>query len=426
VPVLFIHGVNVRRDTNDPEAYENDERDRDARLRLAFADRVAGQTLTIFNPYWGDQGATFSWQLSSIPTPGGEEHLGGGSGKGALVVATFDEQGLHAVCEGGEPATALVRIARASSLVSAVEALLAFTPEVASSVAVASELAGFGAKALAYAATHRDPLPIWLSADLDDSQFVEELYFAVKDWSPTETASSAVDEGKALMLPDETLGIGDVLNGLKGALRGVRDGVAEVLLDQGGDLLRPVVLRYRPAATALLGRFFGDIFKYLDTRGDREEPGGIAQYLLGALNEADGSRTTDDPELYVVAHSMGGPITYDLLTHFAPDITCDLLVTVGSQVALFEEMKRYRNSSPSVIAPQQVARPANIRRWINIYDLTDVLAFSTRGVFDDSVTNFEFDGKTLPLISHSAYFKRQTFYERLRMRIHEAYERTPA
>src|SRR5947208_1717420 len=149
MPLLFVHGVNVRKDPADPEAYERDVRDRDARLRLAFADRLPGEKLRIFNPYWGDKAATFSWNLVAVPTPGGDEHLGGESEKGALVVAAFDEHGLRAVQAGGEPTTALVTLARQSSLVSAVDALLVFTPEAAASNQVAAEMAGFGAKALA-------------------------------------------------------------------------------------------------------------------------------------------------------------------------------------------------------------------------------------------------------------------------------------
>ena len=47
----------------------------------------------------------------------------------------------------------------------------------------------------------------------------------------------------------------------------------------------------------------------------------------------------------IVGHSLGGVITYNILTHFAPEIAVDVFVSVGSQVALFEEMTLYREAA---------------------------------------------------------------------------------
>ena len=83
----------------------------------------------------------------------------------------------------------------------------------------------------------------------------------------------------------------------------------------------------------------------------------------------------------IVGHSLGGVITYDILTHFAPEIAVDVFVSVGSQVALFEEMTLYRESRdglPTNPPADRLMRPKNINRWLNVLDGNDVFSFVPR------------------------------------------------
>jgi hypothetical protein len=96
-------------------------------------------------------------------------------------------------------------------------------------------------------------------------------------------------------------------------------------------------------------QFLGDVFQYLDKRGDKGAPGPIVKKVLGEFRVARDARTSDDPKLIVFGHSLGGVISYDILTYFDPSIQVDVLITVGSQVALFEEMALYRASRPDFL-----------------------------------------------------------------------------
>jgi hypothetical protein len=121
---------------------------------------------------------------------------------------------------------------------------------------------------------------------------------------------------------------------------------------------------------------------------------------------------------------MGGNVSYDLLSHFRPDIQCDLFVTVGSQVALFEELKLFVESRADLPAnpadpAQRVPKPANVGAWINIYDDNDVLGYAVEGVFGGA-TDFRFVTGEGVRASHSAYFVRPSFYTRLGERIRSA------
>jgi pimeloyl-ACP methyl ester carboxylesterase len=181
----------------------------------------------------------------------------------------------------------------------------------------------------------------------------------------------------------------------------------------------------RPWAHDRFSRFIGDVFVYLDKRGNRRRKGDIVKIVEDGFRRAVAARKPDDDQLVVVGHSMGGIVAYDLLSYYAPDIECDLFVTVGSQVGLFAELGLLRTLSdtgtgaaPSSPVPL-IPRPPNIRRWLNVLDRTDVLAYAVQQVFADS-RDFEFPTETHALASHCMYFYRPRFHRRLHARIQES------
>jgi hypothetical protein len=102
---------------------------------------------------------------------------------------------------------------------------------------------------------------------------------------------------------------------------------------------------------------------------------------------------------------MGGNIVYDLLTSTKGDQNVDVLVTVGSQVAVMEEMKLFTCSDPNVpnAVTKKVARPTNVKRWINVFDSRDILDFAAARVFD-GVEDCHF--ATGHAWAHGGYFVR--------------------
>jgi hypothetical protein len=160
------------------------------------------------------------------------------------------------------------------------------------------------------------------------------------------------------------------------------------------------------------------VFTYLNTRGDKDAPGEVACIVRDALREGVAKRTTEDSKLVVVAHSMGGNIVYDILTHFDPAITVDAFVTVGSQVALFKELKLYVEDKGMPGGAGLTTKPVNIGTWINVFDPLDVLGFAAEGVFA-GVRDFAFATQASPLDAHSTYFIRPNFHARLRARLAE-------
>ena len=160
--------------------------------------------------------------------------------------------------------------------------------------------------------------------------------------------------------------------------------------------------------------FLGDVFFYLDRRGDRGHPGSIVDQVVQTLESA----VEAGPPLVVVAHSMGGEIVYDVLSYYRPDIRVQMLVTVGSQVGLFEELCLLQAGKQAGCpdGPARVAKLDNVEEWINVFDRNDLLGFATERIFEGA-KDFDYStGKGL-FAAHSSYFTMPSFYRRLAERV---------
>lgn len=98
----------------------------------------------------------------------------------------------------------------------------------------------------------------------------------------------------------------------------------------------------------------------------------VARYLAagsarGQARDHVAATIADRRARVVIAHSLGAVVAYEAL-HACPDLEIDLLVTLGSPLAL-----------PGAIFPRLQPpprggagpRPANVRRWVNISDYGD-------------------------------------------------------
>jgi pimeloyl-ACP methyl ester carboxylesterase len=189
-------------------------------------------------------------------------------------------------------------------------------------------------------------------------------------------------------------------------------------VDKAGDFASTKLLASnRDALNETLGRFFGDVFIYLDSRGDAGNPGKIPALILKAYDDAIAAAPTEP--FVIIGHSLGGVISMDVLSHFRPNLQVDLFVTVGSQVAHFEELKLYRASDRGITAPNKAKTPPNIQRWINVFDEVDIFSYSVDRVFDRVNVDAPYDTQTYTIKAHGAYFDQDRFYQRLRKRIDE-------
>jgi hypothetical protein len=397
MPILFIHGVNNR---IEDASYNTGVLVQSGFIaRHLSALKINGKTLEqvvpVF-PYWGKLGINFHWQMASLPGDG-IDALGPSvpDALRPLIASLYEELGNT----GPGAAQPLLTVAR-TSLPKAVRALSEVLVLDAAR-ADGSEIAEFVQLSQIYA-DHHDAA--WLGQLSTDQQFLDRLLLE------TRSAASTVD----------------VLGGpaMTGALHRAGDKIKQALAatvakigDKTGDLASTALLAWsRRSLNANIGRFMGDVFAYIDTRGDSVDPGPIPTLLLAAIDRAV-NQAPDEP-LVVIGHSLGGVIAFDLFSHFRPHLVVDAFVSVGSQVSHFEEIKRFKSSNASLPSKEQplAHTPDNIRHWINIFDPVDVFSYACAKVFD-RVEDYNYDTKTHTLKAHGAYFAQNAFYERLRERL---------
>ncbi|MCB9150917.1 MAG: hypothetical protein H6641_19345 [Caldilineaceae bacterium] len=405
MPIVFVHGVNVRQD----EAYAAHVAQRDRNIKELVMGRVVANPnrVRVFNPYWGQFGAELAWGGASLPS-------GRVQALDPFPDAGPDQAVVELLLSGNDtplPETqgrTLVAIAN-SSLLDAMDLLFALAAQRAAAAEdddALAEVVRLSARVYEYAEQYysagRYRKPPWLAAVGNDQEFVAQL-------------QGAVDQFQAPP-PPSTLGLFDGWDA-------VHEGV-----DRFGQLAanlasRALLLMTRKPLNMAVSHFIGDVFVYLKKRGQPEAPGAIVGEIANGLDQAVAAiHPSRDPHLIVIAHSMGGNIVYDLLTHFYPDTyPVDLLVTVGSQVALFEELKLYgasRREIPVDPREERVNKPGGVQHWLNVYDPNDVLSYAAAGVFAGA-TDFVYSTGKGVLSAHTAYFLRGSFFRRLALRMEE-------
>jgi hypothetical protein len=400
-----VHGVGVRA----TPALQRNVAVRDALFRRCLLPAVVSDPAAtqILNPLWGQHGAKLRWDHRSLPAA---EFESLGAADEALAAAVASTGPATPASDRLLPETAC------RSLADAVDLLWTAAGEEARDGGDAGSLAELGAMAAAYVQRVEAVGPAaggaggqpWLAAT-NGEEFVVRLYDELVAWpgsGPEPAVAPASPSWEALGaagggLPDAR----DLL--VRGARR-----LERLLAGIAGPRLVAAGRRVAAARTSL---FLGDVLAYLAHRGTREQPGAVLGDILAALDAANQRRGAGEPVI-VVAHSMGGNIVYDILSHFRPDLRADVLVTVGSQVGLFEELKLFQASCEDIPGPAAATVPvsAGIGRWINVLDRGDPLGYATEAIFDGAE---DYQYPTGSLNSHSAYFQQPNFHARLGRRI---------
>jgi hypothetical protein len=393
--IVFVHGVNTR----EGPGYKAETLAISAFLQKHLNSAViAGKALpaapTVTFPYWGDLGTTFAWKMASLPRS--EMQALGGSGDVALQPLLAHIRDTFPNLPEQQPLAALAK----KRLSLAVEVINELALANAAHGAEA-EVADFVVQASAFA--EANPQPAWLANVQTDEALLAEL------------ANRIQPAGG----PQALGGFGAVFNKVKvGALK-VKEGIKKMAgkaVDKAGDFASTKLLAAtRDSLNETLGRFFGDVFIYFNGRGDAANPGPIPKVVLQAFDQARAAAPNEP--FVILGHSLGGVITMDLLSRFRTDIDVDLFISVGSQVAHFEEIKLYRASDKVVQPPQKAKTPANVKRWINVFDPVDIFSYSVDRVFNRVDVDSPYDTETYTIKAHSAYFQQDRFYQRLRARI---------
>ena len=177
--------------------------------------------------------------------------------------------------------------------------------------------------------------------------------------------------------------------------------------------------------------FLGDVFVYLDKRQDEDERTGaipgLAIEKLKLLRENQLARGNEP--IVLLTHSMGGQIGYDMVTYFLPndpalgDIKIDFWCAAASQVGFFEEAKLFIESKPEHRTGDPVPFPSNrhLGTWWNVWDYNDFLSFSAEDIIE-GIDDESYDSGNSLLAAHGGYFERPSFYRRFAKKLDRALE----
>jgi hypothetical protein len=377
--LFFLHGVASR---SDKPSYAASVLNRDALFKsVAFS----GKPCTISNPIWGDDAQKWAWDEQSLPTKSIRNTVESFSLSEGLGVAPASHGGSALAAMATVDTAAAIDTLFAAAVERANKQGRPLTPEEISDFAKATRFFGGNSPQEQEPLIPNVPMP-------DDAALVRHV---------RTTIDAAGSFGFADYLRDAAVGV----------FESSRNLLSTGLVDTFRDTLNPAV-----------GRFLGDIFVYLKNNAQRTK---IRSDVLTPLANAWQLATAAHEPLILVGHSLGGVILYDMLSNpvaagLPAGFKADLLVTVGSQVGVFEEFKVYDSSSEAFGSSKgnKVPKLATTAAWINVFDPVDILSFRCTPIFE-GVTDYMFSSGTGLLSAHTAYFGRPRFYARLRARLQQ-------
>lgn len=426
MPVLFVHGVNVR----DRSLFEQI-----TPLLRRWASPVLSahpEQVLIEDAYWGDLGVQFAWDGASRPR---SRILGMGAAQ-PIGLADRMETALSLdtllpapVPAAAAPPPAILAPAFGARAASGTDGATAARGRLRDLDAddLADLLYGVMVPSTVRAGDAPSPSALARAALLADQVAHDPAL-----WASLQNAATLADEidrlGEALAAQSTTGEPAVVGMGFKDAWRDVRERLGE-LFGRADDMplyaASIALLEARKWAHEAISLFAGDVVTYIGSRTP-ESPGPIVQRVMDKLLALDQARAASQEPLVVLTHSMGGQIVYDLVSWFIPRLPgprrprIDFWCATASQVGFFEEAKLFLASDRALRAPAKVPFPsAHLGAWWNVWDPNDVLSFTAAPMFD-GVDDGAYDGGAPLTRAHGGYLQRPSFYRRLAAKLASA------
>ena len=419
MPIIYIHGVANR----DQAPFEHIEK----YLRRFIAPEIASdpENVDIIYAFWGDVGARFRWDGASRPLS-------------PLL-------GMGAIASDAEATQAIT----AASLPEVLEDIPSF-PAVSSDTGSGLIAGGPSIPTIEPSGFRLHPLTpqqlsdlivTTLQSNIEDNQrqvqasiAADAVAYDSETFSKLYTCDDLDKEWELLeKLITEKMNEDDSLVGMGSTtwLQNLRDRVKESLrrgTGLPGYAVSRITAEFRKPLNEFVTVFLGDVFTYLDDRGNATNPGDIPQRFLAALDKSKVSQQERPGEpLVVLSHSMGGQIVYDMVTHFLPkmpaytDTKIDFWCATASQVGLFEELKLFIESNEAYASGNPVPFPAkqHLGYWWNVWDHTDFISYTANGIIQ-GLNDDSYDSGMSVIAAHGGYLKQPSFFRAFAKRVQHA------
>jgi hypothetical protein len=189
-----------------------------------------------------------------------------------------------------------------------------------------------------------------------------------------------------------------IANASKVALQSLDELVGTVI----GESLGQANESLREYAAVPFIKFVGDIFAYQRNQRD------IHHRLWEAIGQSAASYGTKEKPINVIAHSLGGVVSFDAALDPARPLWIKAFLTFGSQAPFFHVVDP-RRPLAAYARGRPVTLPETIGSWTNLWEPLDFLAFTASRVFQlasgGSPQDIEVDHlASYGLYTHSAYW----------------------
>jgi hypothetical protein len=429
MPIVFVHGVNVR-STADFGGIASHLRETVAPVLARKSGRSSGD-VDIRCCYWGDLGVSFAWNMASLPANSSAGLASMGSSGADLADKMLPLAGSLSSVGVGE-----ILARQPSNLTATDPGIIAQGPWQAPTSFFNADADGVAGLLITMLTSQDSNIDVGAgtieSLPTDVAEASMALDKAAREIIPsvlpeelastTLTRISARAKELAAMKASTpgVVGMGPgILSGLIDRATFAVDALIREANDATGDAVAHTLIGIRHPLNQLLTRFLGDIFVYLNSRDQTPNtPSPILMRVMRALLDAHNGASGEP--LVVLTHSMGGQILYDLVTWYLErtpgfeQVKIDVWGAAACQVGIFEEMKLFKKSDAATKAPERVSAPASGRlgRWFGYWDPSDVLSFLTSPVIDGCADRV-FTSGTTPLQAHGQYLVQPRFYRML-------------
>lgn len=160
-----------------------------------------------------------------------------------------------------------------------------------------------------------------------------------------------------------------------------------------------------------------DILFYIKNKGD-DNPNVKFKIMQRLHDQVIKAKNEGYEHIVLIAHSLGTVVAYDYIFRFSKkylfpeNIKVDLLVTLGSPIALFAAGMGFP------VSKKLKKPPAHIKKWINCWDPHDGVSTRCEPHFLKSfkknfLKDYEVNTGLLPFEAHSGFMKKPAFVKQI-------------
>ena len=256
----------------------------------------------------------------------------------------------------------------------------------------------------------------WVETTPEEDQSVEDFFSDFAQCTVESIVAELTLRALASGLPPLTIEkrgelVSKLIDDLKARTRGVSDWFEAISKPMKWLLLKS----YSAGDLAISGIVRRPVIRSFVTDNTHEAIGDILYYQVHGRKIRDfiaGCVEKAEPPVFILAHSLGGIASVEMLIERDLSGRVAGLITAGSQSPLFYEMNCLATLERT--SDESNPLPDCFPAWLNFYDQNDYLSYAAEPVFGQSrVRDHQVNSHQPRLIAHSAYWNQNVVWSEI-------------